>query len=467
MQTTLTRGLGLGLIASMLIGCAMAGTPLPSTDFVPAPPDGKNLVRKVDGFAVVVDASESMAGTYQGGTKFNRARETVRRLNLTLPELGYEAGLRRFGQTRCPFIQRTAQVYGTTAYDTQGFAEGLGKIAFAGGNSPLAMAIEAAGGDLEGIAGPLALIVVSDGKEMSDRPIQAARVLTQAYGQRLCIHTIQVGDDAKGGDLLRHVAEVASCGTAVAAEEIMDPAAMAGYVKRVFLAERRDTDGDGVYDDDDRCPGTPAGVSVDTRGCPLDTDGDGVTDDKDRCPGTPAGVSVDTRGCPLDTDGDGVTDDKDRCPGTPAGVKVDARGCSLDTDGDGVPDADDRCPGTPRGAQVNAEGCWVLAGVYFDTASAKIKSASFGVLDRVAGVLKNNAELKVEVQGHTDNVGRAAYNRKLSEARAEAVRQYLVGKGVSAGRLSASGYGYDRPIASNDTAEGLAKNRRVELKPLP
>jgi OOP family OmpA-OmpF porin len=221
---------------------------------------------------------------------------------------------------------------------------------------------------------------------------------------------------------------------------------------------------------------------VDGHGCPLsrDSDGDGVTDDKDRCPGTPRGETVDASGCPLsrDSDGDGVTDDKDRCPGTPRGETVDASGCPLprDSDGDGVTDDKDKCPGTRRGEAVDANGCprlfegtqttLVLEGVNFATGKAEITPESREVLDRVAASLVANPEIKVDVAGHTDNTGSRAMNVKLSQARADAVRDYLVSKGVSADRLSTKGYGPDRPIASNDTAEGRAKNRRTELNKL-
>lgn len=121
----------------------------------------------------------------------------------------------------------------------------------------------------------------------------------------------------------------------------------------------QDSDGDGVPDSSDKCPGTPAGVKVDASGCPLDSDGDGVLDNQDQCPNTPAGTAVGTNGCPLDSDGDGVPDYLDKCPNTPAGVKVDASGCPLatDSDGDGVTDDRDQCPNTPPGTPVDAGGC--------------------------------------------------------------------------------------------------------------
>jgi len=118
-----------------------------------------------------------------------------------------------------------------------------------------------------------------------------------------------------------------------------------------------DSDADGVLDNRDKCPDTPAGASVDSRGCPSDGDGDGVPDGVDRCTTTVAGAAVDERGCPRDTDGDNIADGLDRCPDTPAGVLVDPRGCPKDSDGDKIPDGLDRCSDTPRGATVDALGC--------------------------------------------------------------------------------------------------------------
>ncbi len=197
----------------------------------------------------------------------------------------------------------------------------------------------------------------------------------------------------------------------------------------------------------------------------LDSDGDGVLDNRDKCPGTPKGVKVDDDGCPLDADGDGVPDYLDKCPGTPKGVKVDAVGCPLDTDKDGVYDYLDKCPGTPMGATVDARGCWVLKGVHFDTDKSDIKPMYYGLLDDVAAIVKGNPGLRVEVQGHTDNVGSAEYNQDLSAKRAQAVMEYLAGKGIDSSRLSYEGYGLTRPSATNDTTEGRSLNRRVELKP--
>ncbi|MBF0340161.1 MAG: OmpA family protein [Magnetococcales bacterium] len=164
-----------------------------------------------------------------------------------------------------------------------------------------------------------------------------------------------------------------------------------------------------------------------------------------------------------DDDQDGVLNSKDQCPNTPRGVKVDERGCPLDSDKDGVTDDKDKCPNTPMGAKVNMDGCWVLDNLHFKIDKAQIEPISFPLLDNVVMVLKSNPNVKVEIQGHTDNTGSPAHNDKLSKDRAASVKKYLTSKGIAANRLSTNGYGATRPVAPNDTLEGRAKNRRVEL----
>lgn len=240
-----------------------------------------------------------------------------------------------------------------------------------------------------------------------------------------------------------------------------------------------DTDGDGVADYLDQCPNTPAAAygMIDSVGCPLDTDGDGVYDYLDLCPETPAEARgmVDQNGCPLDTDKDGVYDYCDQCPETPAAARnfVDSVGCFLDTDGDGIYDYEDQCP-TIAGVKENL-GCpevkreirnllkKAMSGIQFENGKATIKSSSNQILNDIAKIFIDNPNYIIEVQGHTDNVGKYEYNLDLSERRAQAVRTYLVNKGVPAERLTAHGYGPDRPIEDNKTKAGRAKNRRVEF----
>lgn len=253
------------------------------------------------------------------------------------------------------------------------------------------------------------------------------------------------------------------------------PAAAYGKVDEKGCA--LDSDGDGVPDYLDECPDTPAEAigHVDEKGCPTDADGDGVMDYMDQCPETPEGVQVDSIGCPLDTDGDGVPDYLDECPDTPAEARgfVDEKGCPLDTDGDGVFDYEDKCPEI-AGSKEN-KGCPALSktvknifkkamtGIQFETGKAVIKKSSYGILDQVAQIFLDNPTYMAEVQGHTDNVGKADMNMKLSDNRANAVRDYLIKKGVAADRLTAKGYGDTMPKATNSTSAGRAQNRRVEF----
>jgi outer membrane protein OmpA-like peptidoglycan-associated protein len=350
----------------------------------------------------------------------------------------------------------------------------------------------------------------------------------------------------------------------------------------VMLGSRpiQDADGDGVLDNRDRCPDTPAGATVDSRGCPSDSDGDGVPDGIDRCPTTVAGASVDSRGCSQDSDGDNIPDGLDQCPDTPAGVLVDPRGCPKDSDGDGIPDGLDRCsdtphgatvdalgcpgdedgdgvldgldqcPRTPAGAAVNAQGCsqgqapsrpaptagappnpsppsavapptpaapprstvtrpnaaqpppkaqapqqpaidtngrliprqnvtvprsaagmgpispGVLQDVSFVPGTARLQSSSYEALDSVADLLHRNPSAHVEIAAHIDKGASASDDQRITTLQAEAVRDYLVVKGVNYQQIVARGYGSSAPLTPDTTPRGREANRRVEIHPV-
>ena len=219
----------------------------------------------------------------------------------------------------------------------------------------------------------------------------------------------------------------------------------------------------------------PAPVAV----AVVDTDGDGIADDRDRCPQQPEDKDgfEDQDGCPdPDNDKDGILDAQDKCPTEPGLSEL--RGCpAKDTDEDGVADHLDNCP-TEKGDAAN-QGCpaqkkqlvaiqkgklEIKEQVFFATGKAVIQPRSFKMLDQVAQVLVQHTEVdRMIIEGHTDNRGNAEANRKLSLARAEAVKTYLSSKGVQASRLEAKGFGPDRPIESNQTEKGRAANRRVEF----
>ncbi len=252
----------------------------------------------------------------------------------------------------------------------------------------------------------------------------------------------------------------------------------------------KDRDGDGLTDDIDQCPDDPEDKDgfQDEDGCPdPDNDQDGIPDVRDKCPDDPEDADgfEDEDGCPdPDNDRDGIPDVRDKCPNEPEDPDgfQDDDGCpDPDNDQDGIPDVRDKCPNDPETingfededgcpdkqplAKVEGGKIVILQKVYFDTAKARIQERSYPVLLEVARVLKENPDIiKLRIEGYTDSRGSAAYNRRLSQRRAEAVRKFLIQQGIDPKRLVAKGYGEDKPIASNDTPEGRAQNRRVEFK---
>jgi len=252
-----------------------------------------------------------------------------------------------------------------------------------------------------------------------------------------------------------------------------------------------DRDHDGIPDSVDACPDVPGVASDDPtkNGCPpppADRDHDGIPDSVDACPDVPGVASDDPakNGCPLpppDRDHDGIPDSADACPDVPGVASDDPtkNGCPpppADRDHDGIPDSEDACPDQPgpRDPDPKKNGCprvqlsekevITFDQVQFDTGKATIKPVSDGLLDQVAEVLKGHPDLtKLEIQGHTDSRGQRASNQKLSQDRATAVMKALIARGIGKDRLTAKGYGQDKPIASNTTEEGRASNRRVQF----
>ena len=238
-----------------------------------------------------------------------------------------------------------------------------------------------------------------------------------------------------------------------------------------------DTDHDGISDARDRCPAQPEDKDgfQDDDGCPdPDNDGDGVADVVDRCPLEPEDHDgfEDQDGCPeLDNDKDGVLDKDDGCPNLP-GAK-ETGGCP-DRDGDQLDDQHDECPDVPgpvgnkgcpeyKNVKITANKLELAQKIFFAHDLTRILPRSFPLLDEVAKVLQDHDKLNVRIEGHTDARGSAEHNRVLSLGRAEAVRTYLVARGIAVTRLEAKGYGPELPIDSNATVAGRENNRRVEF----
>lgn len=247
-----------------------------------------------------------------------------------------------------------------------------------------------------------------------------------------------------------------------------------------------DRDRDGILDPVDACPDQPEdrdGID-DLDGCPedQDTDGDSFADSIDLCVAEPEDIDgyLDTDGCPdHDNDADLVADTNDKCPLAPEDPDgfEDTDGCpDEDNDLDGFADKADLCPnevgpeserGCPKvykDVEVTDSQVVIKQQVFFETNKAKIKPESFGLLDTVAQVFRDFPTIRVEVQGHTDSVGPDKKNLKLSQQRSDAVREYLIGRGIEPYRMTAQGYGESRPIEPNTTASGRAANRRVEFR---
>ena len=228
-----------------------------------------------------------------------------------------------------------------------------------------------------------------------------------------------------------------------------------------------DSDGDGITDDQDKCPNTPGLAKY--NGCPVpDSDNDGINDELDKCPNTPGLAKY--NGCPIpDSDNDGINDEEDKCPNTPGLAKYN--GCPApDRDNDGIVDDEDKCPdiaGTAQNngcpdvpADVNKLFASSASNVSFTTNSSRVSSNAS--LAQIVKSLKDHPEVKVKLEGHADNAEKNS--QEVSEARAAAVKAYLVSKGIDEDRITVEGYGSTMPVADNTTTAGRMKNRRVEIK---
>jgi OOP family OmpA-OmpF porin len=348
---------------------------------------------------ILADAS----GTMYDNDKFGDEYNLVNALVQGMPSGSYDAGLSSFGShNRSDWETHSMAPFrrGTMAGTAQ-------DIEYLGGLTPLGSAVYSTEAEYDLMGDRAALIVFSDGISRERSPLAACQSLLDSYEGDLCIFTVLMGNDGGGAALLKDMAQLSGCGESFRASDLSSPGGMEKFIRRVFFASDPDTDGDGV------------------------------------------------------------PDSRDQCPGTPKGVKVDSKGCPLDTDGDGVYDYEDQCAGTPKGAKVDERGCWVLKNLNFATDKYDILPEFNKLLDEVATVLKNNPGVRIQVDGHTDSRGSDGYNKTLSANRAMAVQADLVKRGINANRLEAKGFGEAKPIKPNDTDKNMYLNRRVELTVIP
>lgn len=300
-------------------------------------------------------------------------------------------------------------------------------------------------------------------------------------------HTVFSQAELDEGDVLRARREIRDGEDAL--REVEAKVAAGNCIAKEIDPSNPDRDGDGIVNAIDGCPDEPEDLDGvdDDDGCPdfddQDSDGDGIANKIDACPKEKEDADgfQDDDGCPdKDNDGDGIADGLDNCPNDAEDADGidDDDGCpDCDDDKDGVPEcpkALDKCPGQagppPDGCPlkynlvvVTKDKIELKQTVYFDTNKTKIKRVSFALLDEVALALKDNPSIVVRIEGHTDSQGSDAKNMKLSQGRADAIRIYLMGKGIAAERMTSVGFGETQPIADNRYPAGRAQNRRVEF----
>ncbi len=413
----LQKLLFLSVFVALIASCSpVMQPPLKPLDAGTAKNVGDKYAPKVDNFIVILDASLSMD---EGGKNdFLTARGIVSQINQGIPtDLSYNAGLRSVGHNSYQSENGTELLYGVTRYNRADFHDGLTKIKYVGGMTPMAEALQAVGNDLKSASGKSALIIVSDGLNIDNAPA-AAKQLKGQLGNNLCIYTISIGHENNGAgqDMMKQIATIGQCGFATTDADLAKSGSMEQFINSVFITKA-----------------PPVVVKVVP---PKDSDGDGVIDANDNCPNTPKGAPVNDVGCSLDSDGDGVFNYNDQCPGTPAGVSVDVYGCPSK----------------------------LTLHINFGHDSSKVSPEFDRDIAKAAQCIKDYPGNAVIIEGHTDSTGSEAYNQMLSQKRADAVKNRLMEKfNIKESRMISQGFGESKPIADNKSAGGRELNRRVEV----
>lgn len=366
------------LVSCLLGGLACATpsvAPLGAGPITPGPGERVAVTHSY----LVVDSSESVTEA------FPTEKALVESFVSAMPEGSYQSGATAFGG----YARQTEALSAFNRAASKNYAEQLQHLSE---GTPIDRVFGEVGQDLAGKSGQAAIVVFSDGRptdpvgrEVAEQKVlDAAGAVAEGFQGKVCIHTVHVGDDPAGAEFLRKLSTRTGCGSARSLGSVMNVAALQNFSREVYLGA------------------VPAVAAA-----------------------------------PRDSDGDGVMDDKDQCPGTPRGVKVDER------------------------------GCWVIKGLRFAFDSSKIEPQYYTELNDVAARLKTvGPDIKVRIDGYTDSVGTDTYNQSLSQRRADAVKDYLVKQGVPAAQLTTKGFGEANPAYPNETADGRAGNRRVELSRL-
>ncbi|MGD0277315.1 MAG: OmpA family protein [Syntrophales bacterium] len=389
--------LGLTLFHSAPDGFAAEGGDAP---FTPANLNPKltsgEWLQRVDNFLIILDNSGSMRDWYLGQDKFTTGKDILNHVSQTIPDMKLNGTLRIFGLNLLTLNFSTIRVYGPEVYTKSNFAKSLSSVTGPLGGTPLQRPIKAAVSDLKSAQGQIAVIIVSDGEDMDTAPVTAAENMKNAFGDRVCVYTVQTGDDPVGKAILEQIVKVGGCGFYIRSDRLSSNSEIADFVEKVFLTRK------------------PLEAAKPIEPPPI--------------PPPPPIKSVEA---PKE-----VRAEKEAAPVIlPAPVH--------------------------QGAAV-VEKVSIALNILFDTGKSDIKTKYHDEIKKVANFMIKYPKTTVVIEGHTDNVGKKIYNKKLSIRRAESVRTYLVEKfGIDRSRTKTVGYGMDRPVAGNKTAEGRQKNRRM------
>lgn len=435
-------------------------SPLPAPDIPPV----------IQTIVFIFDSSISMNEPYAGLAKIQHAKLILEGMNNALPQIPLKTIFYKVSSCPCLENKPVQTIFPLKRYDRLEVRDAINGSRFVSSESLIAKSLIQCKRDLASVNDRIAVIIITDGNTFDSSPIEAAKSLYHEFGARIGLYPVFIGNLPQGKRLVNKMADQSVCGFVQRSDCLLDNTCMHRFIHRVIYApsyKKRDRDGDGINDQFDSCPTTPAGNVVDSSGCSPDSDGDSISDDRDECPQTPPGTIVEANGCaPKDRDNDGVLDKEDQCLDTPAGAIVDSNGCTKpDQDQDGILDIKDDCTDTPIGASVNSRGCWVISDLQFAPGKWELNFSHKNSLQEVIDIMKQNPDLRIEIQGHTDNTGSEDLNKKLSSYRAMSVMKYLMQKGIKTSRLTFMGYGSEKPITNNNTPKNRAMNRRVEFNP--
>lgn len=437
------------ILLSVLTACSSHKESFTMSRYLSPKPGDVSVTKRIDTYLIIIDVSQSMSYSYDDErSRLEAAKDLVERINKMIPDKNVIAGIRTYGQRISPVGDETVMVYGFDKYDETLLRESITAIDNPMGRSPLVYAMNGATEDLKNMTGHVGVIILTDGWRVEEKSIEAAENMKNELGDRVYIYPVQVGNDKEGRKVLDKVAEAGGTGFALPYDYLSNDKTLERFVNQVFIAA--DSDGDGVADEFDWCPDTQPGVMVDEYGCPrlFDLDGDGVYD-RFEIPEAEAVVPETV-----------VEKEVPEAVVAEAPAAVAAPPVVAPPVATVAPVPEEKKP--PQKEEVPEEP--LKKHILFGFNSWYVKPYFYPILNDMARIMTGDITKDYELAGHTDSIGNAAYNLKLSQKRAGAVADYFTQRGIEKDRFSIVGFGEERPVATNETDQGRALNRRVEVQ---